>query len=258
VILGKQKAISNMGNSSFMKYGERKITVKPLLLGWPLKFVGVAGIFYFHPIISTMNQSNSFQSRPLFTPAAYLLVLISLLLPFCHIKCGEMKIASIQGTDMIFKGKISLSGSLGSMAESMPGAKENLDGEDKDRNADINIWVILVAVVALAGMGLYFGKVQPQQKIHLFVALGGLLALILFWVTKNSYFDLDGLGGHKDKKDGGEFGAGGLVSIGMGIGYWLCALGFAAVALLHFNKKPALPAKTDMPPTEPLPDNGDS
>jgi hypothetical protein len=202
-----------------------------------------------------MNQSNSFTSRPLLTPAAYLLVLISLLLPFCHIKCGDMKIASIQGTDMIFKGKISLSGSLGSLAESMPGAKNNLDGDDKDRNADINIWVMLVAVVALSGIGLYFGKVKPQQKIHLFVALGGILALILFWITKNSYFDMDGLGGQKDKKAGGEFGANGMVSIGMGIGYWLSAVGFAAAALLNLKRKTALPAETNMLPAESLQDN---
>lgn len=194
-----------------------------------------------------MNDNGLPWKRPWLTPAAYILILVSLLLPFCHFKCGGMKLATVQGTDMIIGGEISLSGQLKNLTNGLGGSKMSDEVKDKDRNSKINIWVIIMTAAAVGGLIFHFLKVQPQQKIQLIIALAGIAALLVFVFTRNQFFELSDLGRDKEDPEDREFGGAGILSIGLGIGFWLSLLGFAANVFLHFKSPPQQHAKEDIP-----------
>jgi hypothetical protein len=202
-----------------------------------------------------MNPRSSFR----FIPLGYAVVLLSLLLPFCNLKCGGETIATVQGTDMIFKGKIEIAGKLRSLMDMDDDRKsENkTDNEDDDR-AKFSVWVLIAAALGLSGTALFFAIGKKGYAGHLGIAAAGLLSLILFAVTKDKLFDLDDL-----KKPGGDSldGMGGdmiSIRVGLAIGYWLCLAGFVAAGVLAYlnNRSEKTNRLTDIDsqnhPAEPL------
>lgn len=191
-----------------------------------------------------------------FTPSTYILVIIALFLPFCHFKCGGMKLAQVKGVDMIVRGKATAS----PMIERLGGGKgfgsKEKEGLDKDElRVKFNIWVALSTLLALVGLIVHFTGMRPQHTIQLVLAVVGILALVVFVFTRNSFFGLDALGA-----EDGELGGRGIISIGLGIGFWLSVAGFVASAVFNFKDRSPVPVNVDeigtgYPDLPPVPGN---
>lgn len=179
------------------------------------------------------------------TPSSYILIILAMFLPFCHFKCGGMKVASVKGVDMVIKGKAKPSSTLEGMGNAFSsGKKKNALSGSEDLGVKINIWVVLTVVAAFAGLAVYFLRIRPNHKILFFISLAGILFLLAFVITRNQFFGLNELLGDGDKEDR-EFRGSGIISIGLGIGFWLCMLGFAASAAYNFKDRSPQPLPID-------------
>ena len=173
------------------------------------------------------------------TPSSYIIVLLAMFLPFCHFKCGGIKVASVTGIDLVFKGKAKASSIADGLGDGFSSKKEkNTLADDDKLGVKMNIWVVLVVVAALAGLVVYFLRLRPNYRILFFISVLGVICLLAFVVTRNQFFGLDELlkGDDEDR----EFRGAGIISIGLGIGFWLSMLGFVASAAYNFKDRSPL------------------
>lgn len=179
------------------------------------------------------------------TPSAYILVILAMFLPFCHFKCGGIKVASIRGVDLIIEGKARPSSVTEGMGRAFSSKRKGngLSGSDK-LGVKMNIWVLLTVLAAVAGLVVYYLRIRSNHKILLFISIAGILFLLAFVITRNQFFGLDKLFGDRDEGVTQMRGTG-IISIGMGIGFWLCLVGFAASAAFNFTDRSLQPLPID-------------
>ena len=121
-------------------------------------------------------------------------IILFFLLPFVTVKCGDYKIARLNGIDLVTGTQITPQNS----------------GEDPVK-VDPNIFVIAALSLAVIGGILSFLKFKLKNIILLVICILGVAALIAF------YFNA------KDSEAGqGTF----VIIISMGVGYYLTLLGF--------------------------------
>jgi hypothetical protein len=174
-----------------------------------------------------MNNENNLLKSPWLSPGACAAIILAFLLPFCNFKCGGVKIASVQGIDLVIGGKPELNSSLGGLAD-----KEDMKGTGE--KTKVNMWVIMALGAAVGGAGMHFAQFPQKQTVLLGLAALGLLALLVFAITKNGFFDVNkaGLNSNNGSRD---FGMSRVVSIGLGIGYWISVAGFLLVGWLSWS-----------------------
>ena len=119
------------------------------------------------------------------------IIVVSFLFPFFLVKCGGTTIASIKGIDLIVGMEIG-------------------DGA-KAEELGMNIFAIVALVCAVGGAILAWIKNKQSKKISLVVAVLGLISLVVLAVQLKSE-----AGSSKQE----------MITIGLGIGYYLAFLGF--------------------------------
>ena len=122
------------------------------------------------------------------------LIILFFLLPFVTVKCGDYKIARLNGIDLV------------------TGTQIAPQSSDQDPvKVDPNIFVIAALSLAVIGGILAFLKFKSRNIILLIVCVLGVASLIAFYFNAKS-----------SEAGQGTF----VIIISMGIGYYLSLLGF--------------------------------
>ena len=148
-----------------------------------------------------------------------IVVVVSFLFPFFLIKCNGQTLASVSGVKLCVGTEISPGG-----------GNSSADGETITPKA----FAIISLLAAIGGVVVAFSKFEKRLLVSLIVASVGVLCLMVLHLNMN--FALGDLGSSKK-----------MITIEMGLGYYLAFLGFlatiiyCAIALKGENNKSIIP-----------------
>jgi len=164
------------------------------------------------------NLNAVVRKRPL-VPASYGLGIVFFFFSFFVIKCGDTKIATVSGINLVTGKEITANTSLG-----------NSSNSSNSKSVDPNVWAIIALSSAVIGLGVYLIKFKKEELVGTIVGGLGVTALaILGYTFKDSVNEAD---------------LRGMVTISLGFGYWgalVCILlaGILSFLRLRIKTKPA-------------------
>lgn len=162
-------------------------------------------------------------------------ILICFILPFISIKCNTTTLVTIKGYDMVFGKKNYLGVSDNPFGQKddnnttetiKPGTEitpdTSAEKEDDDRNLEPSPFMIVLLLLAVAGIIVAFAARASQTGVAGLILSGMfLLALLVFVISMNS---------EADKESSVMFG---IIRIGYEIGFWLMLV--TSLLLVGYN-----------------------
>jgi hypothetical protein len=161
------------------------------------------------------NLDAVVRKRPL-VPASYGLGIVFFFFSFFVIKCGDTKIATISGVNLVTGKEITANTSFG-----------NSGNSSDNKNVDPNVWAIIALSSAVIGLGVYLFKFKKEELVGTIVSGLGVVSLtILGYTFKDSVNEAD---------------LRGMVTVSLGFGYWgalVCILLAGVLSFLRLRIKP--------------------
>ena len=163
--------------------------------------------------VPTVN--NIVKKRPL-RPAFFALAIICFFFTFCEFKCGEQKLGSVTGIDLV----------TGTQLASFNTKKGK---ESEGEKIPSNIWAIIALSAAVIGIGGIVFKVKTDAIIGSVASVIGLISMIILNLVISSAVS--------------EKGAA-IIKAEFKFGYWgaffaICIAGILSVLLLNQTRKTA-------------------
>lgn len=154
------------------------------------------------------NLDAVVRKRPL-VPASYGLGIVFFFFSFFVIKCGDTKIASVSGVNIVTGKEITANTSFG-----------NSSNSSDSKSVDPNVWAIIALSSAVIGLGVYLFKFKKEELVGTIVGGLGVAALaILGYTFKDSVNEAD---------------LRGMVTISLGFGYWGALICIMLAGILSF------------------------
>ena len=99
-------------------------------------------------------------------PSSFSLILVLFFFTFCDLKCGNQKIGSIKGIDLV-------------IGSSFTKSENILNPNSKEEKVPPNIWAILSFMSAIVGLGSFLRKDKIEALICISAAILGFISLII-------------------------------------------------------------------------------
>lgn len=158
------------------------------------------------------------------SPSCFGAVIICFFLPFLNLKCNEVKLASIQGIELVTGSRLNLQRNAElPFADKDEGKAVDIDIDSQ--KIDRNYFAVAALFLAIGGLVLSFLLFLQKEMICSTIGLGGALALMLMRVQIDSSIEkqTNGIGNY-------------IVHIDYVYGYWLSVVFFLVAGVYNISQ----------------------